>query len=71
MAQPLPHAEPEPRVLDRAEARAFFDTQARALLGISGTEFLERWDRGEFADQGAEPEDTTILELALLIPFGR
>jgi hypothetical protein len=34
--------------LTEEEARAYFDAQARRLLGISGEEFLRRLDAGEF-----------------------
>ena len=41
---------PEVQVLTRAESRAYFDRQARELMGMSGTEFLRRLDAGEFDD---------------------
>lgn len=35
--------------LSRDEAAEAFDAVARREMGISGTEFLRRWDAGEFA----------------------
>lgn len=54
--------------MTREEARAFFDEQARAWLGISGEEFIRRWDAGAFAN---EPERPEVMNVALLLPFGR
>jgi hypothetical protein len=51
------------------EAVEFFDRNARELLGISGEEFLRRWDRGDY--RGIEDDDERIISLAMLIPFGR
>ena len=54
------------------EAHAFFDSQAREALGISGEEFLRRWDAGEFQPVSDEtPEDRKIGHLAMLVPFAR
>ena len=71
MALPDPNELDAGRELTRAEARAIFDAQARKLLGISGEEFLRRWDAGEYdaiADDRDHPE---IMRLALLQSFGR
>lgn len=54
--------------MTREEARAFFDEQARAWLGISGEEFIRRWDAGAFDD---EPERSDVMNVAMLLPFGR
>ncbi len=53
------------------EGRALFDHQARALLGISGEEFLERWERGEYREVADTPDNRHIVSLAMLIPFAR
>ena len=59
-------------VLSPEESRALFDRKARAILGISGPEFLRRWDAGEYRDL---PEDTrenrNTRWVVALIPFGR
>jgi hypothetical protein len=59
------------RWLDDDEGRAFFDAQAQAQLGISGDEFLRRWDAGEFAALVDDPEHPALRRLAALIPFAR
>ena len=55
----------------RAEAREFFDRQARDLLGISGDAFLARLDAGEYADMPDDAEHADILYLATLQGLGR
>lgn len=54
--------------VSREEGRALFDKTARKLLGISGDEFLARWDRGDF---DREPEAEAVARVAMLIPFAR
>jgi hypothetical protein len=50
-----------------AESRAAFNAQVSDRLGISGLEFLERLDRGDY-DQ-TDSED--VIRLRILAPFGR
>ena len=51
-----------------AEALEDFDASARRYLGISGAEFLRRWDAGEYPD----PDDTPgVMAVAFLIPLIR
>lgn len=62
----------EVRELSREEGRQLFDRQARRYLGISGEEFLKKWDAGEYGD----PDDRTknppgVMQLAMLLPFVR
>jgi hypothetical protein len=59
------------RFLNDDDARRFFDAQARRLLGISGDEFLRRYDAGEFRDVTDEREHRAVMKLTLLSPFGR
>lgn len=54
-----------------AKGRELFDFQARSLLGISGDEFLARWDRGEYREIADTPGNLHIGYLAMLIPFAR
>lgn len=61
----------EKTILSADEAHAFFDQKAEALLGISGQEFLRRWDAGEYQNLPESPETRDIMFLAMLIPFGR
>lgn len=61
-----------PVVLSPEESRVLFDQKARAILGISGLEFLRRWDAGEYRDLTEETrEERDIMHVAALIPFGR
>lgn len=59
------------RWLDDDASRALFDAQARAMLGISGEEFLRRWDAGAYAACDREPEASRVRRLVALIPFAR
>jgi hypothetical protein len=56
---------PEIIGLSDEEARALFDRQARKYLGMSGEEFLRKWDAGEFDD----PDQTNIVRVVLMIPL--
>lgn len=60
------------RELTDEEARKLFDRSARHYLGISGEEFLRRWDAGYYDD----PDDRTknppeVMEVASLLPLAR
>jgi len=60
------------RYLNDEEGREYFDRQAHRLLGISGEEFLRRYDAGEFATP--EMNDRTlrgVMKLAMLMDFVR
>ena len=57
----------QPRVVVRSteSARALLDRRARRLLGISGDEFLRRFDRGELNYEQANVSAlATLAELA-------
>lgn len=61
---------PEPESLDATEATLeegaeIIDRAARERLGISGAEFMARWDRGCYRD-GDDPDVTGVV---MLIPF--
>ena len=59
---------PEVEELNARDGAALFDKTARRLLGISGDEFLLRWDRGDYDD---ERENMAVTKVAMLIPFAR
>ncbi|GAA2660922.1 hypothetical protein [Paractinoplanes durhamensis] len=59
---------PEVHEVSAEEGAALFDRTARRLLGVSGEEFLARWDRGDYAD---EQENMNVTKVAMLIPFAR
>ncbi len=58
-------------ILSPEEGKAFFEDAILELLGISGEEFLRRYDTGEYADLPDTPENWDIIEATMLIPFGR
>ncbi len=55
------------------EAHALFDAEARRVMGMSGEEFLRRYDAGEFDDRldTSADADLDYWGLVLSIPFGR
>jgi len=50
----------------RDQARAMFDADARRLFGISGQEFLRRYDAGEL-----DYDDPSVVHLGVVRSFGR
>ena len=62
---------PGVHVVTRDEGLAIFDRDARQALGISGEEFLRRWDAGEYQPVPDTVEGRAIGRLAVLIPFVR
>lgn len=50
------------------EAHDIFDSAARRLVGMSGREFLERYDDGEIVEDAASPG---VTELVTMLPFAR
>ena len=53
------------------EGREIFDYQARKLMGMSGDEFLRRWDAGEYAEIADTAGHRHIMRLWGLMPFVR
>jgi hypothetical protein len=53
--------------LTHQEGLELFDRVARQELGISGEEFLRRWDAGEYADS----DNMGVTRLYMLMPFAR
>jgi hypothetical protein len=51
------------------EARDLFDNRARMELGISGEEFLRRWDAGEYTPIPDTPEGWKVGRLYMMFPF--
>jgi hypothetical protein len=48
------------------EAKAYFDESAREMLGMSGEEFIRRWNAGEWDGIADTPEHWDKLYLAML-----
>lgn len=53
--------------LTEKEGRELLDREAQRCLGISGDEFIRRWDAGEFAND-ARPE---VFRVSVLRSLGR
>ncbi len=53
------------------EARKEFEAAARQWLGISGEEFLRRWDAGEYREVFDDEDHYGVLMVATLIPWVR
>ena len=62
---------PGVHIATEREGLALFDYQARKELGISGEEFLARWDAGEYHDLVDQVMARKVERLAMLIPFAR
>ena len=72
MAERAKTTENQIHELTDEEAWELFDRSARRYLGISGEEFMRRWDAGEYDD----PDDRTknppeVMELGMLMDFAR
>jgi hypothetical protein len=59
---------PKVKILTAAEAHALFDYQARKTLNMSGEEFIQAWESGQF-DEIADTPD--VMHLVALLPFSR
>jgi hypothetical protein len=59
------------RLLNDEEAREHFDRSARRLLGISGEEFLRRYDAGEYNRPLEDRELRGVMKLRMLENFVR
>lgn len=53
------------------EARAFFEREVQRLVGMSGDEFIRRYEAGEYAEIEDVPENWNIFRAAMLIGFGK
>ena len=53
------------------EARDIFNEQAQKLLGLSGAEFIRRWEAGELDTIADDPDHPEIMQLVMLTSFGR
>jgi hypothetical protein len=62
---------PGVHIVTPEEGVALFDQQAHKTLGISGEEFLRRWDAGEYWPVPDTVEGRKIGRLAMMIPFAR
>ncbi|MBA2277023.1 MAG: hypothetical protein H0W06_04605 [Chloroflexia bacterium] len=65
MAQTVEPLLPPVIELSPEEGWAFFDDKARSLLGISGEEFLRRWNAGDYDEIADDGEHADIMYLAM------
>jgi hypothetical protein len=68
---PAPSTQTPIHWLDEDEAREAFDAEARKWLGISGDEFLRRWDAGEYRGIEDDADHPHVIGMAMLIPLVR
>jgi hypothetical protein len=55
--------------LSTKQAKALFDRQVRHhFRGMSGQEFIRKWDKGEF---NGNSDSSKVMRIAMLLPFGR
>ena len=53
------------------EGRAMFDAEAMATVGLTGDEFLRRYDTGELDCIIDGPDHMKLIDLIMLIPLVR
>lgn len=63
--------DPEVYYVTPEEGRRIFDEAARKWMGMSGEEFIRRWEAGEYWGIADEPGNFHIGDLIALIPFAR
>ena len=61
----------EDLIMPKEEALAYFEREIQRLMGMSGAEFIRRYEAGEYEDLEDIPETRHVLKAAFLIPFGR
>ena len=67
--KPTPEGILEAALVSAEEGHALFDAEARKLLGISGDEFIRKWDAHELDVDG--PQHGAIIQLSFLMDFAR
>lgn len=56
--------------LDEAQSREMFDAVARRAMGMSGQEFLTRWDAGEWEGVDLDSVDG-LVDVWMALPAAR
>lgn len=59
------------KIVGPEEGREQFDAAVRRKMGISGDEFIRRWDAGEYDEIADTEGHQHIMDLAGLIGFAR
>ncbi|MBA3416560.1 MAG: hypothetical protein H0U10_15170 [Chloroflexia bacterium] len=60
---------PEVLEITADEAHAIFDRKARRLLGISGDEFVRRWEGGDYCGDEETDEARLTNRLVMSLPL--
>lgn len=63
--------DPEVIFVSAEEGKAMFDEAARTIMGMSGDEFVRRWDAGEYDEIADKAGHRHIIDLVLMIPLWR
>jgi hypothetical protein len=71
LRSPIESDEDNDFIMPKEEALAFFEREIQRLMGMSGSEFIRRYDAGEYEDLEDIPENWNVLRASFLIPFGR
>lgn len=71
LRSPIESDEDNVFIMPKEEALAFFEREIQRLMGMSGSEFIRRYDAGEYEDLEDIPENWNVLRASFLIPFGR
>ncbi|MFT4041308.1 MAG: hypothetical protein QM692_24210 [Thermomicrobiales bacterium] len=71
MALPSPALKKPPTILSPEEGRELFDYMSRRIAGLSGDEFLARYDAGDISPDDETHEGRELMYLIMLIPFAR
>ncbi len=71
LRSPIESDEDDDFIMPKEEALAFFEREIQRLMGMSGSEFIRRYDAGEYEDLEDIPENWNVLRASFLIPFGR
>lgn len=59
----------EVEVLTPGKSQALFDRRARSLFGVSGAEFIRRYEAGEIDENDETLDHSAVVEMAMLLPF--
>lgn len=69
MAQTEKNTEAVPLILSLEESYEYFDREVRRLMnGMSGEEFMDRWEAGEFYEIADTAGNRHIMRLGLMMP---
>jgi hypothetical protein len=63
--------DPEVIIVSPEEGKAIFDEAAWSIMGMSGDEFIRRWESGEYDEIVDTAGYRHIWDLVFLIPFAR